>query len=149
MSSHKCTTMYRPLSVRFSSSLINNLNGLLKDLRGCRKSQPQLLARPTIAVEQVRDLHHLRFEDRSYLEPRQLEPQYPESPRSESTYVPSIEELPVEVLPCQLCTQSTECDITLDSQKYFTTLCDGCAVRDLMENLEFAGIGNSPILQFL
>lgn len=168
--------MYRPISARLSSTLISNLNGLFKDLRGgCRKSlqlqqAPELVTRPAIIVEQVTELHQLRFHDNAYLQPRQLQlehehewdspgsPHSPHSPQSpQSPQFPSVpaaalvvvEEMPVDMLPCQLCSQSTDAEITLDSQKYFTTLCDGCAVRDLQENLEFAGVWNSPLLQFL
>lgn len=157
--------MYRPISARLSSTLISNLNGLFKDLRGvgCRKSQQaaELLARPAIIVEQVTELHRLRFEDNAYLQPRELQPEWesPGSPHSpHGPQVPAsaafaaavvVEELPVDMLPCQLCSQSTDPEITLDSQKYFNTLCDACALRDLQENLEFAGIRNSPLLQFL
>jgi hypothetical protein len=53
------------------------------------------------------------------------------------------------MLPCQICSQAATLSEIMLASRYFLSFCDSCDVQDIQENLQFAGIRNSRLDQFL
>lgn len=125
--------MHRPLSSHISFNLITDLGTLLRDLRRSTKSH---LKKTQATAQQQEDAQDDAQDD--------AQGDAQGDAQDDTQHSENMSEI-----SCHMCQpQLQEQDTVLDS-RYFTEICDNCDIKDLTENLRYAGIKTSGVYHWL